>query len=84
MILRLIVSNNPAARGPTQIEQDCVRIYPVSGNLVFFDARQFPHFVAPLVHASAVRIAVAMNYYVPSCPESSRPLDLNRHLFGTE
>jgi len=23
-----------------------------------------------------------MNFYTESCPESSRPLELNRHLFG--
>jgi hypothetical protein len=76
----LVVSQNPAALGPKEIDKDCARIYPKAGTLVFFDARQFPHYVAPLKGQDDVRVVVAMNYYTPSCPESSRPKDLNRHL----
>jgi hypothetical protein len=31
-----------------------------------------------------VRVVAVMNFYTTSCPESTRPLDLNRHLFGAE
>jgi hypothetical protein len=79
----LVVSNNPHARTVKEIEGDCGVIYPVSGNLVLFDARRFPHYVRPLRSALSVRIVVAMNFYTPSCPESSRPADLNDHLFGS-
>jgi hypothetical protein len=82
----LIVSNrrDAAVRGVEAIEADCARIYPTAGTLVFFDAREFPHFVAPLADPHAVRVAVAMNFYTPSCPESARPADLNWHLFGQD
>lgn len=76
----LVISNNAGAIGPTQIEEDCVRIYPKRGDLYFFDARSHPHFVAPLAFPGAYRIAVAMNYYTPSCTEEMRPSDLNKHL----
>lgn len=78
----LVVSNRRDAWGVEAISEDCARIHPQAGTLVFFDAREFPHFVAPLVDPSAIRIAVAMNFYTPSCPESARPSDLNQHLFG--
>jgi hypothetical protein len=78
----LVVSNRPEAVGPEDIEKDCVRIFPKSGHLVFFDARQYPHYVAPLKNDDAVRIAAAMNFYIPSAPEEMRPSDLNKHLFG--
>ena len=80
----LVVSNNPKANGIRGISADCEKIYPNSGKLIFFDAREHPHFVAPLKGESDVRIAVTMNFYVPSCSESSRPKDLNKHLFGEE
>lgn len=80
----LVVANRKDAMGPAEIEADCVRIHPAMGKLVFFDAREFPHFVAPLADADAVRIAIAMNFYTVACPESARPADLNRHLFGED
>jgi hypothetical protein len=76
----LVVTSNPEARGVEAISKESVRIYPKAGKLVFFDARAHPHFVAPLRLPTDTRIVVAMNYYLPSCPESSRPPDLNRHL----
>ena len=30
----------------------------------------------------ARRIVAVMNFYTESCPESTRPSELNRHLFG--
>jgi hypothetical protein len=29
-----------------------------------------------------MRVVAVMNFYTRSCPESTRPTDLNRHLFG--
>lgn len=76
----LVVASNARAIGVEDIEMSCTRVYPEAGKLVFFDARIHPHFVAPLVAPDGLRVVVAMNYYVPSCPESARPADLNRHL----
>lgn len=76
----LVVSHTEDARGTIAISEHATRIYPVSGKLVFFDARLHPHFVAPLRLPEDRRIVAAMNYYLPSCPETARPSDLNRHL----
>ena len=76
----LVVASDTRARGIEAISQSAVRIYPCVGKLVFFDARIHPHFIAPLADPHGLRVVVAMNYYLPSCPESSRPADLNRHL----
>src|SRR5215213_9509530 len=68
-----IVSNREDAIGVQEIKRDCKVIHPRKGKLIFFDARQHPHFVSSLKDPSAVRVVVAMNYYVPSSPESARP-----------
>lgn len=75
-----IFSNDPTALGPEEISRDCVELIPEPGILYFFDAREFPHYVAPLKNGSNVRIVVAMNFYTPSCSEADRPKDLNAHL----
>ncbi len=76
----LVVARQSGACGPEEIRRDANVIFPRAGHLVFFDAREHPHFVSNLIDPLAVRIAVAMNYYTPSCPESARPPDLDRHL----
>lgn len=76
----LVVAKDTQARGEDAIAHNATRIHPKAGKLVFFDARAHPHFVAPLTAPLDERVVVAMNYYVPSCPESSRPADLNQHL----
>lgn len=76
----LVVANSCSAMGVEEVSADCERLHPISGTLVFFDGRKHPHYVAPLNSRSAIRVVVAMNYYTSSCPESARPLDLNRHL----
>lgn len=76
----LIVGLNKLAKSVEEVDKDCQKIYPKSGNLIFFDAREFPHYVAHLKNENDFRIVVAMNFYTPSCPESSRPDDLNTHL----
>jgi hypothetical protein len=78
----LVVANNSSASSIDEVNKDCSMVYPVSGNIVFFDARRFPHYVKALVRKDDVRIVVAMNFYTPSCPESSRPIDLTPHLYG--
>lgn len=78
----LAVANNPEASCIEEVEVDASVVYPVSGNLILFDARRFPHYVRPLSDPSAIRVVVAMNYYTPSCSENMRPADLDRHLFG--
>jgi hypothetical protein len=80
----LVVANSPAAADVDAVEADASVVYPIAGNLIFFDARELAHYVRPLVDDDAVRIVVAMNFYVPSSPEAYRPPDLNRHLFGAD
>jgi len=76
----LVVGLNTNAKSIEEVNDDCIKIYPKSGYLVFFDARKFPHYVANLKTEDSFRIVLAMNFYTPSCPESSRPSDLNKHL----
>lgn len=76
----LVVGLNKNATSVEEVDENCIRIYPKSGYLVFFDAREYPHYVTPLKSDDDVRVVVAMNFYTPSCPESSRPSDLNKHL----
>lgn len=77
----LVVANKSEALGIEEINKDCVRIFPNAGDLIFFDAREHPHYVTSLVGEDDVRISVAMNFYTPSSTESERPADLNKHLF---
>jgi hypothetical protein len=76
----LVVSNVGDVAGIQDVDADATRIYPIAGQLIFFDATQRSHYVAPLRGPEDVRVVVAMNYYTPSRPESARPSDLNRHL----
>jgi N-acetylglutamate synthase-like GNAT family acetyltransferase len=78
----LVAANHPGATSLEEVDQDCSVLYPEAGKLVFFDAREFAHYVRPLQHDDAIRAVVAMNFYTPSSPESARPNDLNDHLFG--
>ncbi|MCO1658884.1 2OG-Fe(II) oxygenase [Pseudonocardia humida] len=77
----LVVAQDVHAVGTVGIDSNASVIYPTSGCLIFFDARRNPHYVRPLRRRGATRVAVAMNFYTPSCPESSRPPDLTTHLF---
>ena len=78
----LVFAHDPAAADVGAVERDCSVIRAHSGHLIFFDGRRHPHYARPLVSPSAVRIVAVMNYYTESCPESTRPPELNRHLFG--
>jgi hypothetical protein len=77
----LLVANNVDAQSIEEVDKDCSVLYPVAGQLVFFDARRFPHYVAALRKPS-LRVAVGMNYYTDDCPEETRPEDLNNYLYG--
>jgi hypothetical protein len=80
----LVVGHDPAAVGVEAVEQDCSVIRPHAGQLIFFDGKTYPHYARALVSGSDVRVVAVMNFYTESCPESSRPPELNRHLFGRD
>lgn len=79
----LVFAHDPAAAGVTAVERACSAIRPQAGHLIFFDGRRYPHYVRPLTDEAGVRISAVMNFYTESCPESTRPARLNRHLFGS-
>lgn len=78
----LVVANDPAAADITAVERDCSVIRPQAGHLVFIEARGHPHYARPLVANGDTRVVAVMNFYTTSCPESTRPRELNRHLYG--
>jgi hypothetical protein len=78
----LVVSHDPAAADVLAVEQNCSVIRPHAGHLIFFDARLHPHYARPLAAPSGTRIVAVMNFYTESHPESTRPAELNRHLYG--
>jgi len=78
----LVFAHDTAASDVAAVEQDCSVIRPHAGHLIIFDGRHHPHYARPLVLEYDVRIAAVMNFYTESCPESARPPELNRHLFG--
>jgi hypothetical protein len=80
----LVVSNRGNVRGKEEVDEDATRIHPVAGHLIFFDARQYTHYVAPLVRNDDIRVVAAMIFYTPSSPESARPSDLDQHLYGSD
>jgi len=78
----LVFAHDPAASGVDAVEKDCSVLRPHPGYLIFFDGRWHPHYARPLVSEPQVRVVAVMNFYTDSCPESTRPPALNRHLFG--
>lgn len=78
----LAVSHDAKASDVGAIDRACSVIRPCAGHLVVFDGRERPHYARPLTTASDVRVLAVMNYYTKSCPESTRPRELNRHLYG--
>jgi hypothetical protein len=79
----LVVSHDSAAADVDAVERNCSVIRPHAGHLIFFDARDHPHYARSLMEASDTRIVAVMNFYTESCPESTRPAELNKHLYGT-
>jgi hypothetical protein len=57
-------------------------IRPHAGHLIFFDARKHPHYARPLAAENDMRVTAVMNFYTESYPESTRPRELNEHLYG--
>jgi len=80
----LVVARDPAAIGVEELERDGTAITPRAGQLIFFDGKTHPHYARPLVAEHDARVVAVMNFYTASCPESTRPSELNRHLFGDE
>ena len=78
----LVFAHDPAASDIESVDRDCTVIRPRAGHLIFFDGRRHPHYARPLVSRLDIRIVAVMNFYTASYPESTRPPDLNRHLFG--
>jgi hypothetical protein len=80
----LIVARDPSSSGLAEVDQDCSIIRPHAGHLVFFDGRRHPHYARSLLSESDTRVLADMNFYTESSPESTRPTELNRHLYGDE
>jgi hypothetical protein len=80
----LVVAHDTTASDITAVERDCSVIRPHAGHLIFFDARRHPHYARPLTNASDMRIVAVMNFYTESSPETTRPRELNRHLYGRD
>jgi hypothetical protein len=80
----LVFAHNANAADIASVERDCAVIRPYAGHLIFFDARHHPHYARALESASDTRIAAVMNFYTQSCPETTRPKELNRHLYGDQ
>jgi 2OG-Fe(II) oxygenase superfamily len=78
----LVVAHDAAAANVGAVERSCSVIQPHAGHLIYFDARRNPHYARPLAAASGRRIVAVMNFYTESYPESTRPVELNRHLYG--
>ena len=81
---QLVGCHDPAAVGVAGLERDCTVIEPEAGQIIFFDGMTYPHYVRELTSNSDIRIVSVMNFYTMSCPESIRPVELNRHLFGDD
>jgi hypothetical protein len=80
----LIFAHDPTAADIDSVDRNCTVIRPHAGHLIFFDGRHHPHYARQLRSESETRIVAVMNFYTESCPESTRPLELNRHRFGRE
>jgi hypothetical protein len=75
-------SHDPTAAEVRAIDADCSVIRPQAGYPVFFDGRHRAHYARSLMAESDLRVVAVMNYYTESFPESTRPRELNRHLYG--
>jgi len=80
----LVFAYDEDADSVAAVERDCAVIRPRAGLLIFFDGRRHPHYARPLRSESEVRAVAVMNFYTGAQPESTRPPQLNRHLYGDE
>ncbi len=78
----LVVSSDPAAADVAAVDRDCSVIRSRAGQLIFFDGSKHPHYARPLLSETDIRVVAVMNFYTESRPETTRPPELNRHLFG--
>ncbi len=78
----LVIAHDEAAEGLAAVDRNCSVIRPHAGQLIFFDARYHPHYARALTTEADTRVVAVMNFYTESCPESTRPLELNSHLYG--
>ena len=79
----LVVAHDAVAADISAVDRDCSVIRPHAGHLIFFDARRHPHYARALTpKESGLRVVAVMNFYTESCPETTRPAELNRHLYG--
>ncbi len=80
----LVVANDVNAVGIAAVDRDCAVIRPHAGHLIFFDGTRNPHYARFLSSESDTRVVAVMNFYTRSRPESTRPPELNRHLYGSD
>ncbi len=78
----LVVANEVGVSGIEKVDANCTVIRPQAGHLIFFDGRRNSHYARALTKESGTRIVAIMNYYTKSAPETTRPPELNRHLYG--
>jgi hypothetical protein len=78
----LVVGHDSGAVGVEALEKNGSVIRPQAGQLIFFDGKTYPHYARTLRSDADMRVVAVMNFYTESCPESTRPSELNRHLFG--
>ena len=78
----LVFAQDSSAASVEEIERSSAVIRPHAGHLIFFDGRNHPHYVRALRAQADLRVVAVMNYYTRSFPESTRPPELNRHLYG--
>lgn len=78
----LVIAREVSAASVQDVDRNCSVIKPQAGHLVFFDVRQHPHYSRPLRFRWETRVLADMNFYTESFPESTRPPELNRHLYG--
>ena len=78
----LVFGRDPSAANVAEVERYRSVIQPHLAYLIFFDGRYHPHYARPLTAGPDMRVVAVMNYYTRSCPETTRPRELNEHLFG--
>jgi hypothetical protein len=80
----LVIAHEATATDVATVDRACAVIRPHAGHLIFFDGRRNPHYARPLTTPGDLRVVAVMNFYTQSCPESARPRELNRHLYGDD
>jgi hypothetical protein len=78
----LFVTNHNENEGGELVfkkEGKMINVYPKPGIFILFDAREVPHYVAPLKN-DKIRISVPMNYYFKG-DFQERPSDLDSYIY---